>query len=124
MTKQATTELIPRLSLGEYVKCREFLRFCVTLQLLIDAVASVRTDISVAELYDLLKDNEILRRNQDLARLMLRNTIEHLVNVDENLGEARHVITRHGVPVYITVAGVAELVTHLSTLHAVAGCQI
>jgi len=117
-------ELVPRLSIAEYAKCREFLRFCVTLQLLIDAVASVRTDISIAELYDLLKDNEILRRNQDLARLMLRNAIEHLVNADENLGEVKHVITRHGVPVYITVAGVAELVAHLSTLHAVSGCQI
>jgi hypothetical protein len=117
-------ELVPRLSIAEYAKCREFLRFCVTLQLLIDAVASVRIDISIAELYDLLKDNEILRRNQDLARLILRNTIEHLVNVDENLGEAKYVITRRGVPVYITAAGVAELVAYLSTLHAISGCQI
>ena len=118
------SELAPKLSIAEYAKCREFLRFCVTLQLLIDAVASVRTDISIAEIYDLLKDNEILRRNQDPARLILRDAIEHLVNVDEGLGEMKYVITRHGVPVYITAAGVAELVAYLSTLHAVSGCQI
>ena len=83
-----------------------------------------RTDISIAELYDLLKDNEILRRNQDLAHLMLRNTIEHLVNVDKNLGEMKHVIIRHNIPETITAEGIAELVAYLSTLHAISGCQI
>jgi len=118
------SELAPKLALGEYAKCREFLRFCVTLQSLIDAVASLRTDIPVAELHDMLKDDELLRRNQDLARQILLNVIDHLINVDEKLGEMKHVYIRHGIPEYVTAEGVAELVAYLTTLHAIAGCQV
>jgi hypothetical protein len=112
-----------KLSLEEYAKCREFLRFCVVLSEIIDVVASLRTGISTAELYDLL-DSEVLRRNFDLAKRILLDAVDSLVKLDENLGEMKHVIIKHNVPVGLTVEGVAELTAHLITLHAVAGCQI
>jgi len=113
------TALELKLSKEEYEKCIKLMRICRSLGELALAVSIDRDYVSVAELYDQLRD---VFKAYEEALPLLNDGIRHLAELDEMLGEMKHTIKRHGMPVAITRDGLAYLMSYFSSLHGALGC--
>ena len=114
------TTLELKFSEEERVKCMKLMRICRSLEELTFSVSSIDRDyISVAELYDQLRD--VFKAFAEALDL-LNDGIKHLAELDEMLGEMKHTVKRRGAPVAITRDGLVYLSSYFSSLHGILGC--
>ncbi|MFZ8808060.1 MAG: hypothetical protein ACO2PN_08130 [Pyrobaculum sp.] len=114
------TALELKLSEEERAKCIKLLRICRSLGELTFAVSSIDRDyISVAELYDQLRD--VFKAYEEALHL-LNDGIKRLAEADEMIGEMKHTVKRRNVPVAVTRDGLAYLTSYFLSLHGVLGC--